>query len=50
VVETNAQPLNFQTCIVRMRQGVYCLINKIGLNTEQSSGLETDLLNALDGK
>jgi hypothetical protein len=36
--------MNFQTCIVRMRHGVYCLINKMRLNTEQGAMLETALL------
>jgi len=44
VVEKDARPLNFQTCIVRMRHGVYYLINKKRLNTEQGAVLETALL------
>jgi hypothetical protein len=35
---------------VRMHLGVYCLVNKMRLIPEQSAGLETDLLNAPNGK
>ena len=31
VVETNAQPLNFQTCIVRMRRGVLRLASLLAV-------------------
>jgi hypothetical protein len=34
VVETIAQTLNFHTCIVRMRRGVYASFNKISLTAE----------------
>ena len=34
MAEKDAHPLNFHTCIVRMRLGVCCLINKMGLSAQ----------------
>ena len=34
MVETNAHPLSFHTCIVRVRRGVYCLPNEMGLSAQ----------------
>ena len=40
MAETDAHPMNFHTCIVRMRHGVYCLINKMGLTAERNVMVE----------
>ena len=34
MLEKDADPMNFHTCIVRMRHGVYCLPNKMGLSAQ----------------